>query len=101
MFIQHTSASMIINESYDPSARKDMEAYLERLAPEGADWYRHTSEGRDDSPSHLRAMLTHTSLSIPVENGRLALGSWQGLYVFEHRRNGHRRRVLLHCLKMK
>lgn len=101
LFIQHTSASLIINESYDPSARKDMETYLERLAPEGADWYRHTSEGRDDSPSHLRAMLTDTSLSIPIDNGRLALGSWQGLYVFEHRRSAQRRRVLLRILQVK
>jgi secondary thiamine-phosphate synthase enzyme len=100
LFIQHTSASMIISESYDPTARLDMEAYLERLAPEGASWYRHTLEGPDDSPSHLRALLTQTSLSIPVENGRLALGTWQGLYVFEHRRSAQQRRVLLHCLQM-
>lgn len=99
LFIQHTSASMIISESYDPSARKDMEAYMERLAPEGADWHRHTMEGPDDSPSHLRAMLTQTSLSIPVDNGRLSLGSWQGVYLFEHRRSAQQRRVLLRCLQ--
>jgi secondary thiamine-phosphate synthase enzyme len=99
LFIQHTSASLVINESYDPSARRDMETFMEKIAPEGQAWYEHTLEGWDDSPSHMRAILTSTSLSIPVEHGKLALGSWQGLYVFEHRRGAQRRRVLLRCLE--
>ena len=98
LFIQHTSASLVVSESYDPSARLDLEAFMERLAPEAQTWHHHTLEGADDSPSHMRAMLTHTSLSIPIDNRRLSLGTWQGLYVFEHRARGHRRRVLLRCL---
>lgn len=98
LYIQHTSASLVISESYDPSAREDMEAFMERLAPEGQSWHRHTLEGRDDSPSHMRAMLTHTSVSIPIDNARLSLGTWQGLYLFEHRARGRRRQVLLRCL---
>ena len=98
LFIPHTSASLVINESYDPSARQDLEAFLERIAPEGEGWHRHTVEGSDDSPSHMRAMLTDTDLSIPIDDGRLSLGTWQGIYLFEHRVRGHRRRVLLRCL---
>ena len=98
LFLSHTSASLVINESYDPTARQDMEAFLERLVPEGESWYRHTLEGKDDSPSHMRAILTGTSLSIPVENGKLLLGSWQGVYLFEHRARPHRRKVLIRCL---
>jgi secondary thiamine-phosphate synthase enzyme len=98
LFLSHTSASLVINESYDPTARQDLEAFLERIAPEGESWHRHTLEGRDDSPSHMRAMLTATSLSIPVENGKLLLGSWQGVYLFEHRARPHRRKVLIRCL---
>jgi len=100
LFIQHTSASLVVSESYDPTARQDLEAYMERLAPEGQPWHRHTLEGEDDSPSHMRAMLTDTSLSIPIEAGRLALGTWQGLYLFEHRASGSRRRILLRCLSV-
>ena len=98
LFIQHTSASLVISESYDPSARVDMEAFMDRLAPENQPWYRHTMEGADDSPSHLRSMLTNTSLSVPIDDGRLSLGAWQGIYLFEHRTRGHARRVLLRCL---
>jgi secondary thiamine-phosphate synthase enzyme len=98
LFITHTSASLVINESYDPTARLDMEAFLDRLAPEGETWYRHTMEGRDDSPSHLRAILTATSLSIPVEKGQLLLGTWQGVYLYEGRARDHRRKVLVRCL---
>ena len=98
LFVQHTSASLVISESYDPSARVDLEAFMARLAPEGQPWHRHTLEGADDSPSHMRAMLTDTDLTIPVDDGRLSLGTWQGVYLFEHRRRGHRRRVLLRCL---
>jgi secondary thiamine-phosphate synthase enzyme len=100
LFVQHTSASMVISESYDPSARVDMEVFMGKIAPEGQPWYRHTMEGDDDSPSHMRAMLTDTSLSIPVDDGQLNLGTWQGIYLFEHRSRGHHRRVLLRCLKV-
>ncbi|RMF41833.1 MAG: YjbQ family protein [Anaerolineae bacterium] len=98
LYVQHTSASLVISESYDPTARQDMEAFLERIAPEGQPWYHHTLEGADDSPSHLRAMLTSTSESIPIEDGRLALGTWQGIYLAEHRTRPHRRRILLRAL---
>ncbi len=98
LYLQHTSASMVISESYDPSARIDLEAFMERLAPESQAWHRHTLEGSDDSPSHMRAMLTDTSLTIPIDDGHLNLGTWQGVYLFEHRARAHRRRVLLRCL---
>jgi secondary thiamine-phosphate synthase enzyme len=100
LFVQHTSASLVVNESYDPTARMDMEVFMEKIAPEGEAWYRHTMEGADDSTSHMRAMLTNTSLSIPVDNSQLSMGTWQGIYLFEHRRRGHNRRVLLRCLKV-
>jgi secondary thiamine-phosphate synthase enzyme len=100
LYIQHTSASLVISENYDPSAQKDMEAFMERLAPEGQNWYVHTLEGSDDSPSHLRAMLTQTSVTIPIDESRLSLGTWQGVYVFEHRARGQRRKVLLRCLSV-
>ena len=99
LFIPHTSASLVINESYDPSARLDMENFLEHLVPEGESWYRHTMEGRDDSPSHMRAILTQTSLSIPVDEGTLSLGTWQGIYLFEHRVRSHRRNVKIRYLE--
>ena len=98
LFIQHTSASLVASESYDPTARQDLEAFLDHMVPENQAWFRHTLEGADDSPSHMRAMLTHTSLSIPVDNGRLSLGTWQGVYLFEHRRRPHTRKVLVRCL---
>jgi secondary thiamine-phosphate synthase enzyme len=98
LYIQHTSASLVISESYDRSAQQDMEAYMDHAVPEDEAWYRHTLEGRDDSPSHIRAMLTNTSLSIPIEDGRLALGTWQGVYLFEHRQMGHTRHVLMRCM---
>jgi len=94
LFIPHTSASLVISESYDPTAKLDLESFMERLAPEDESWYRHTLEGSDDSPSHIRAMLTQTSLTVPIDAGKLSLGAWQGLYVFEHRADGHRRQVL-------
>lgn len=99
LFIPHTSASLIINENCDPTAQQDMEAFLERLAPEGEDWHRHTLEGRDDSPSHMRSILTLTSLNIPIDDGELTLGTWQGVYLAEHRARSHRRIVLIRCLK--
>ena len=98
LFVQHTSASLVINENYDSSARRDMESFLEHLAPEGESWYEHSLEGLDDSPAHMRAMITPVSMSIPIDNGMLSLGTWQGLYLAEHRRRGHLRRVLLRVL---
>jgi secondary thiamine-phosphate synthase enzyme len=100
LYIQHTSASLVIGENYDPSAAADMETFMERLAPEGQAWYEHTLEGDDDSPAHLRAMLTATSQTIPVDDGQLSLGTWQGLYLFEHRAGAHRRKVLIRVLAM-
>lgn len=98
LFIQHTSASLAISESYDPTARQDLEMFLEKLVPENQAWYRHTLEGPDDSSSHLRALLTPVSLTIPIDDGQLSLGTWQGLYVIEHRSQAQRRRVLVRCL---
>lgn len=98
LFIQHTSASLVLNESFDPSAKQDMETFLERLVPEHQSWMTHTLEGGDDSSSHLRTMLTHVSMSIPIDQGQLALGTWQGIYVFEHRRQPHTRKVLVRCM---
>ncbi len=98
LFIQHTSASLVVNENYDPSAQKDLEAFMDHLVLENEPWYQHTLEGADDSPSHMRSILTHTSLSIPIDEGGLNLGTWQGVYLFEHRRSGHIRKVLLRCL---
>jgi len=94
--VQHTSASLVIQENADPDVLRDMADYFERIAPENDSRYRHTSEGPDDMPAHLRAALTQTSLSIPVVNGRMALGTWQGIYLFEHRTSAHRRSVVLH-----
>ena len=99
LYLQHTSASLVISESYDPTARMDLESFMDRVAPENQAWYRHVLEGSDDSPSHIRAMLTDTSLSIPIDNGKLSLGTWQGVYLFEHRTRGYRRKVLLRCLE--
>ncbi|MBS3751157.1 MAG: secondary thiamine-phosphate synthase enzyme YjbQ [Anaerolineales bacterium] len=99
LYIQHTSASLVISESYDPTAKQDLETFMDKLAPEGESWHRHTLEGKDDSPSHMRAMLTATSLSIPVDNGEMNLGRWQGVYIFEHRASGSRRKVLIRCLE--
>lgn len=98
LYMPHTSASLVISESYDPTARLDLEEFLERLAPEKQSWYRHTLEGADDSTSHMRAMLTDTSLTIPIDNSRLSLGTWQGVYLFEHRARSHIRRVLVRIL---
>lgn len=100
MYLQHTSASMVISESYDPTAKLDLETFMDKLVPEDQPWHRHTLEGRDDSPSHMRAMLTLTSLSIPVDHGKLNLGTWQGVYLFEHRLRGQERRILVRCLQV-
>ena len=91
IFIQHTSASLIIFENADPTARVDLEHFFDRLVPEKASYYTHTTEGSDDMPSHLRMVLTRTSETIPVQNGNLTLGTWQGIFIFEHRVHSHRR----------
>ena len=96
LFIQHTSASLTIQENADPSARHDLETWLNRLVPEDDPLYTHTTEGRDDMPSHIKAILTSTSLSIPVLDGRLVLGTWQGIYLWEHRKRPHQRTVIVH-----
>jgi len=98
VLIQHTSASLLIQENADPDVVLDLNDFLERLVPEDTDLYRHTAEGPDDMTSHIRAALTATQLSIPVERGRMALGTWQGVYVFEHRARAHRRSVVLHLM---
>jgi len=100
MYLPHASASLTICEAYDPTARQDVETFYERIVPEGQPWYRHTLEGLDDSPSHIRATLTQPSLSIPVDSGRLSLGTWQGVFLFEHRSRSHRRTIHLRCLKV-
>ena len=96
ILIQHTSASLVIQENADPSARRDLEAWLNRLVPERDALYTHTAEGADDMPSHIKASLTATSLSIPVIGGRLGLGTWQGIYLWEHRRGESARHLLIH-----
>jgi secondary thiamine-phosphate synthase enzyme len=96
LFIQHTSASLTIQENADPSARRDLENWLNRLVPENDPLYTHTLEGADDMPAHIKASLTATTLSIPVVNGRLALGTWQGVYLWEHRHGSSRRRLIVH-----
>jgi secondary thiamine-phosphate synthase enzyme len=100
LLVQHTSASLVISENYDPTAKMDLEAFMDRLVPEDQPWHRHTLEGPDDSPSHIRAMLTAVSLTIPIDAGELSLGAWQGIYLFEHRSEGQRRKVLLRCLSV-
>ncbi len=96
VFVQHTSASLVIQENADPSARRDLEAWLARLVPEDDSLYTHTAEGPDDMPAHVKSALTATSLGVPVASGRLALGTWQGIYLWEHRHRGGARRVLVH-----
>lgn len=98
VFVQHTSASLTIQENADPDVMRDLQEFFRRLVPESATWYRHTLEGPDDMPAHIRAALTQPHLAIPVHNGRLALGTWQGIYLFEHRAVPHRRTVVLHLL---
>ncbi|MFQ5537906.1 MAG: secondary thiamine-phosphate synthase enzyme YjbQ [Gemmatimonadota bacterium] len=96
LMVQHTSASLTIQENADPSARHDLERWLDRLVPEGDPEFTHVMEGPDDMPSHIKAALTSTTLSIPVAGGALALGTWQGIYLWEHRRRGSLRRCGLH-----
>lgn len=97
VWCRHSSASLLVQENADPDVRADIETFLRRLVPEGAQ-YRHDAEGPDDMPAHIRSMLTQTQLSIPVEHGRMVLGTWQGIYLFEHRSAPHRRELVLHLL---
>lgn len=97
LFCRHTSASLLIQENAAPAARRDLEAYFERIAPEGGP-YEHDDEGPDDMPAHLRTALTQTQLSIPLADGALALGRWQGIFLFEHRRAPHQRQVIVHVI---
>ena len=95
LFIQHTSASLILCENYDSQVRRDLENYLIRLVPDGDPLFKHISEGQDDMPAHIRTILTQTSLTIPIQNGKLALGTWQGIYLYEHRYQPHHRNILI------
>jgi secondary thiamine-phosphate synthase enzyme len=98
IFIRHTSASLLIQENADPAVQHDLERFFARLVPDGDPLFEHRSEGPDDMPAHVRCALTATQLSVPVADGRLALGTWQGLYVYEHRRRQHTREVVLHLI---
>jgi secondary thiamine-phosphate synthase enzyme len=95
VFVQHTSCSLVIYENADPSARTDLHEFFERLVPENTPWFVHTCEGPDDMPSHIRMVLTRSSEAIPVMQGRMTLGTWQGIYLFEHRRAPHTRNVVV------
>ncbi|MEE8393577.1 MAG: secondary thiamine-phosphate synthase enzyme YjbQ [Rhodospirillales bacterium] len=98
VFCRHTSASLTIQENADPNVQRDLESFFKKLAPEDPALYRHTSEGPDDMPAHIKGALTGVSLSIPVSGGRLGLGTWQGIYLFEHRRRAHSRKLVLHLV---
>lgn len=95
VFVRHTSASLVIMENADPSARRDLEMFFEKLVPESTPWFIHTLEGPDDMPSHIRMALTRTSEVIPIMNGRMTLGTWQGIFLFEHRSASHRREIVV------
>jgi secondary thiamine-phosphate synthase enzyme len=98
VYCRHTSASLLIQENADPDVCKDLQTFFARIAPEGRGLYVHEAEGPDDMPAHIRAALTQTQLSIPIEGGQLLLGTWQGIYLFEHRRAPHRREIVLHVI---
>ena len=98
VFVQHTSASLIIQENADPSAKRDLEKWLNRLVKENDEIYSHTAEGPDDMPAHIKSALTATSIAIPLINGNLSLGTWQGIYLWEHRKSSHRRKVIVNVL---
>jgi secondary thiamine-phosphate synthase enzyme len=93
VFVHHTSASLILSENADPDVQRDLETFMSRLVPDGDPIYRHTMEGPDDMPAHVRAMLTQSAISLPVREGRCDLGTWQGIYLWEHRHTGYQRRV--------
>ena len=95
VFVQHTSCSIVIMENADPTARRDLEEFFDRLVPEDANYFRHDAEGSDDMPSHIRMVLTRTSETVPIADGKMQLGTWQGIFLFEHRRAPHRRKVFL------
>ena len=95
LFVQHTSCSIVIMENADPTARRDLEEFFERLVPEDSDYFTHDAEGSDDMPSHIRMVLTRTSETVPIVEERMQLGTWQGIFLFEHRRAPHRRRVFI------
>lgn len=95
VFVRHTSASLVLMENADPSARRDLELFFDKLVPENTPWFIHTQEGPDDMPSHIRMALTRTSEVIPVIDGRMTLGTWQGIFLFEHRRDPHRREIVI------
>ena len=95
LFIQHTSASLIISENADPTAKDDLEQFINRLAPDGEYWHKHTLEGEDDSTSHMKSIITNVDLTIPIDFGKLSLGTWQGIYLFEHRDFPHSRNILV------
>ncbi|HYG56349.1 MAG TPA: secondary thiamine-phosphate synthase enzyme YjbQ [Burkholderiales bacterium] len=96
VFVRHTSASLVIQENADPTAKRDLERWLDRLVPDGDRFYLHDTEGPDDMPSHIKSALTATSLAIPIVNGALALGQWQGIYLWEHRLRGSSRDIVVH-----
>ncbi|MSQ80644.1 MAG: YjbQ family protein [Candidatus Methylopumilus sp.] len=98
LYVQHTSASLLINENYDPDVLVDLESFFERLVPDGDSLFIHTAEGKDDMPAHIRSALTQTSISIPIYQGKVALGQWQGIFLYEHRYQSHQRRVLMHVI---
>ena len=97
-YVRHTSCSLLIQENADPDVQTDLDGFFRRLVPEGMDWLVHTTEGPDDMPAHIKAALTQTSIGIPVSQGRPLLGTWQGLYLFEHRRRPHRRELVFHII---
>jgi secondary thiamine-phosphate synthase enzyme len=96
VFVRHTSASLVIQENADPTAKQDLERWLNRLVPEGDPFYRHDTEGPDDMPAHIKSALTQASLSVPVKNARMVLGTWQGIYLWEHRHRGGEREIVVH-----
>ncbi len=96
LFVQHTSASLLVQENYEVSAKRDLEVWLNRLVPENPEQYSHSSEGPDDMPAHIKSALTATSVNIPILDGKLGLGTWQGIFLWEHRRSVHTRKVLVH-----
>ena len=98
LFVRHTSASLLIQENADPEVQRDLERFLARLAPDGDRLFEHDAEGPDDMPAHVRSALTQTQLAVPLVDGALALGTWQGIFLYEHRLRGHRRQVVLHLI---